>query len=135
MTHHTHNSPSVGGDYLPENSTYISPGCSYIVTITDHPITHRRQFVTDIRDGQLRRTTVPDYSGLRTATPATGVLSTPRLPVSPVPVLPTSTIAGLGRDTLIYNGGAPPYADLWPALTGHTTLTSSHFNSYPIRDL
>ena len=43
-----------------------------------------------------------------------------RLPVSPVPVLSTSTIAGLGAE------GAPPYAGLWPALSGHTTLTSSH---------
>ena len=50
------------------------------------------------------------------------------------PVLSTSTFAGLGRDSLIYNGGAPPYAGLWPALSGHIILTSSHFNSYPVRD-
>ena len=89
--------------------------------------------MTDIRDGQLRRSMVPVYSGLRMATPdgysgllrtipdgyaghrgsryppqgpawASGKLPT-RLPVSPVPVQFTSTFAGLGRDSLINNGG------------------------------
>ena len=88
-------------------------------------IIHKRQFVTDIRHRQLRRTTVPDYSGLRMATPDySGLLRRPqgfsapspmtslalgklptRLPVSPMPVLSTSTFARLGRDSLIYNGG------------------------------
>ena len=45
---------------------------TYMVTITDHPIIHKRQSMTDIRQGHPRRTTVPDnYSGqlLRTTTP------------------------------------------------------------------
>ena len=65
---------------------------------------------------------------------ASGKLPT-RLPVSPVPVQFTSTFAGLGRDSLIYNGGGPPFAGLWPALSGHQILTRIHFNSYPVRDL
>ena len=93
-------------------------GCKYILSNIA-----KRRSVTDIRHGQLRRTTVPDYSGLRMATLdfsgldyagllpdysgclrrpqgfsvpsprtslASGKLPT-RLPVSPVPVLSTST--------------------------------------------
>ena len=60
------------------------------------------------------------------ATPATGVLDTltkyqpgPRGNyLLPVPV----QFAGLGRDSLIFNGGAPPYAGLWPALSGGAHL-------------
>ena len=65
---------------------------------------------------------------------ASGKLPT-RIPVSPVPVQFTSTFSVLGRDSLIYNGGAPPYGGLWPALSGHEILTSSLFISYPVRDL
>ena len=80
------------------------------------------------------------YSGLlRIATPATKIINaipkaslalgkTPTgLPVSPVPVPSTSTLAGLGRDSRIYHGGAPPYAGLWPVFSGHTTPN-------PVRD-
>ena len=31
--------------------------------------------------------------------------------------------------------GLPPYTGLWPALTGHTILTSEHSNTYPLWDL
>ena len=122
---------------------HLCPGCTYMVTNTDHPIIHKRQSVTDIRQGHPHRTTVSDnysgqllwtttpdnYSGqlLRTTTPdnysggrrrtqgfsapsprtslASGKLPT-RLPVSPAPVMPTSKVAGLGRDSLMHDGGA-----------------------------
>ena len=31
--------------------------------------------------------------------------------------------------------GAPPYAGVWPALSGHHILTSLNASSYPVRDL
>ena len=81
-----------------------------MVTISDHPIIHKRQSVTDIHHvhihvGLLFRTTTPDnYSGLRRRTqgfsapsPRTsltwGKLPT-RLPVSPAPVMSTPKVAG-----------------------------------------
>ena len=67
---------------------------------------------------------------------ASGKLPT-LLPVSPVPVQFTSTVAGLGRDSLIYNinGGGSSLCCLWPALSGHHIITSLNANSYPVRDL
>ena len=130
---------------LSPREKHLSPVCSYIVTITDHPIIHKRQSETDVGlrfrttpdSGWLLRTT-PDYSGwlrrpqgFSAPSPKTslalGKLPT-RLPVSPVPVLSTSTIAGLGRDSLIYNGGGS-------SLCWSVACASSPFNSYLVRDL
>ena len=76
-----------------------------------HSYNYRSSNIHKCQSGLLR---TPDgYSGwlLRT-TPvpsprASLALGKPptRLPVSPVPVPSTSTIAGLGRDSRIYNGG------------------------------
>ena len=93
----------------------------------------------------LRRTT----SGLlRSATPATGVLDTlPKDQPGPRGNYLLDFLSPLCRFSLhlrlpdkggipLYTmEGAPPYAGLWPALSGHQILTSLHFNSYPVRDL
>ena len=39
------------------------------------------------------------------------------------------------RSTIYTMEGAPPYAGLWPALSGHQILTSLIASSYPVRDL
>ena len=76
-----------------------------------------RTTTPDNYSGQLLRTTTPDnYSGQRRRTQgfsvtsprtsrASGKLPT-RLPVSPAPVMSSSKIAGLGRDSLMHYGGA-----------------------------
>ena len=94
--------------------------------------------------GWLRRTTpddaglLPVYYELRQTTsgllqstrPDTGVLNTRPEDqpghrgnylldfLSPLCRFGLHLVAGLGRESLIYNGGAPPYAGLWPALSG-----------------
>ena len=123
---HIHIPPSVGGDCLPENSTFKSPGCSYIVIIIYNNLRTSQSGLLRTLDGYsgwLLRTTPDGYSGwLRRSTPdgyaghggshvpsprASLALGKPptRRPVSPVPVPSTSTIAGLGRDSRIYHGG------------------------------
>ena len=92
-----------------------------------------RMATPDGYSGWLLLTTLDGYAGHRGS--RYSPLKPPtRRPVSPVPVPSPSTIAGLGRDSRIYNGGGSSLCwsvqlGLWPALSGHTTLTSSHFNS------
>ena len=111
---------------------HLSPGCTYIDTITDNPIIHKCQSVTDILHGHPRRTTV--RGGFSAPSPRTSLVSgklPTRLPVSPAPVMSTSKVAGLGRDSLMHYGGASSLC--WSV--DHTVLTSEHSNTYPVRDL
>ena len=95
--------------------------------------------------GWLLRMATPDgYSGwlLRMATAATGVLGTfPKgQPGLGETTYKTSCLPCAGSFSLydcriragfpnIQRRGVPPHAGMWPALSGHTTITRSHFNS------
>ena len=83
----------------------ITVGCAGLLrTMPDYfQSTSNYAGLLPVYSGQLGRT-----QGFSAPAPRTSLglgETTYRLPVSPVPVQFTSTVAGLGRDSIIYNGG------------------------------